>query len=46
MRLHPTPFLVMLLSSNLFAQAGPLREVDRGTLISKADPAASFVFGK
>ena len=45
MSLRPAACLLILLSSSLFAQAGPLREVNRGTLISKADPAASLVIG-
>jgi hypothetical protein len=44
-RLRPSAFLVMLLSPSLFAQAGPVRKVHGATLISNADPAASFVLG-
>lgn len=44
MRVRPAVLLLMLLSTDLCAQAAPIREVTRGTLISKADPAASFVF--
>lgn len=36
----------MLLPFTLVAQAAPLREVNRDTLISTADPSASFVFAK
>jgi hypothetical protein len=43
---RPAVLLVTLLSSTLRAQAAPLREVNRDTLISIADPAASFVPGK
>ncbi len=46
MRLRPTALLVMLLSTNLSAQTAPIREVTNGTLISKADPAGSFVVDK
>jgi hypothetical protein len=46
MRFRPAALSVIVFSSNLFAQAAPVREVTRGTLISKADPTASFVFGK
>ena len=46
MRLHFTAILVMLLSSTLISQAAPLREVKGGTLISTADPAASFILDK
>ena len=34
----------LLLSAGLLAQAAPLRRVEGGTLISTADPAASFTF--
>lgn len=37
---------LVLLSSTLLAQTAPLREVKGGTLISPADPAASFTFDK
>jgi hypothetical protein len=46
MRLRFTAILVMLLSSTLISQAAPLREVKGGTLISTADPAASFILDK
>jgi len=45
MRLRPAA-LVTLLSFTLILQAGPLREIKGGTLISTADPAASFTFDK
>ncbi len=44
MRLRPAAILVTLLSCTLILQAAPLREVKAGTLISTADPAASFTF--
>ncbi len=43
MRLRLTVVLVMLASSTPVSQAAPLREVNGGTLISTANPAASFV---
>jgi hypothetical protein len=46
MRLRPMAFLLLLSSSRLFAQAAPLRGIDHDTLVSKADPAASFVFAR
>jgi hypothetical protein len=46
MRLRPAAFLSLLWSSALWAQAAPGREVRSGTLISKADPAASIVIDK
>ena len=44
MRLRPAAILVALLSSALILQAVPLREVKGDTLISPADPTASFTF--
>jgi hypothetical protein len=46
MRLRPAAIPTLLLSATLLAQAPRLRKVDRDTLISTADPAASLVFGK
>ncbi len=46
MRLRFTAILVILLSSTLGSQAAPLREVNGGTLISTADPTASFILDK
>jgi hypothetical protein len=46
MRLRATAIPAVLLFFALFAQAAPLREVKGDTLISTAEPAASFVFGK
>jgi hypothetical protein len=46
MRLRSFATLIALLSATLSAEAPRLREVDRGTLISKADPAVSLAFGK
>jgi len=46
MRLRHSTILGMLLSSTLVSQAAPLREVKGDTLISTADPAASFVLDK
>lgn len=46
MRLRPAAISSLLLSAALLAEAPRLREVDGGTLISTAGPAASFVFGK
>jgi hypothetical protein len=46
MRLRPTAILVILLTSTLILQAAPLREVKGGTLISTADPTASFILDK
>jgi hypothetical protein len=45
MRLRPAAILT-LLSFTLILHAVPLREVKGGTLISPADPAASFTFDK
>ena len=44
MRLLPAAILVTLLSSPAIARGAQLRKVDGGTLISTADPAASFTF--
>ena len=46
MRLRPTAILAILLSATLILEASPLREVKGGTLISTADPAASFTIDK
>jgi hypothetical protein len=42
MPFRPPALVVVLLASNLLAQAAPERHVTGGTLVSKADPAASF----
>jgi hypothetical protein len=42
MRFRPPALLVVLLTSNLLAQSAPTRTVTGSTLVSKADPAASF----
>lgn len=46
MRLRAPAILLVLLSSTLLAQTAPPRRVEGGTLISPADPAASFTFDK
>lgn len=43
MRPRPAAVLATLLSSALVVQAGPLREVKGDTLVSTADPAATFI---
>ena len=43
MRIRPALYLALLSSTTLFAQTAPTRDVRNGTLISKADPAASFI---
>lgn len=44
MLVRPAVLVLTLLATDLRAQAAPVREVTGGTLVSKADPAASFVF--
>ncbi len=46
MRPHPMVILAILLSFTLVLRAAPLREVKGGTLISPADPAATFILDK
>ena len=46
MRFSPPAILVLLMSSVINAQSAPTREVRGDTLISRADPAATFVFAK
>lgn len=46
MRFRSPALVVVLLWSNLLAQAAPERSVTGGTLVSKADPAASFTIDK
>lgn len=46
MRFSPATILVLLLPSILDAQSAPTREVHGDTLISRADPRATFVFAK
>jgi hypothetical protein len=46
MRIRPSALLLLLLASNLPAQATPVREVTGGALVSNADPAASFAIDK
>jgi hypothetical protein len=46
MRLRPAAILVIVLSFTLISQAAQLREVKGGTLVSPADPAASFLVDK
>lgn len=43
MRPRPAAVLATLLSSALVVQAGPLREVKGDTLVSTANPAATFI---
>jgi hypothetical protein len=46
MRSAATAIVGLLVATTVYAQAAPTREVANGTLISKADPAASFRFDK
>jgi hypothetical protein len=46
MRFRSPALVVVLLSSNLLAQAASERNVSGGTLVSQADPAASFTIDK